>query len=297
MESQNAGRSHLLWVTDENIAERSSDLIFFDFAVELLAGANTTFSYLAYGELPNWASINESLIKRNGNSYFADNELEIPDKLERDLGFFSRPAVENISIEIDWAEEVEESATFYPPSYYGTMPSFRPTFDNNRPRTRHTLGGMNYGETKRFIHYLQLPTHLDLAEMPVQSPLLKGRTFTLGRVFVQFYLPMNDRWEYYQQDLEVEYVPAGEVADIELNAMVELDTIIQNTPLIMLETAWLVNNNRNFLLSLKLLQAQIALLTDLGDARPDEAIDEDIETLKKYYDIVFEQAKAVNLLE
>jgi hypothetical protein len=65
----------------------------------------------------------------------------------------------------------------------------------------------------------------------------------------------------------------------------------------MLEAAQLVNYNRNYLLVLKLLQAQKQLLRDLGPARPDEAIDEDIETLGKYYDIVFEQAKAVNLLE
>jgi hypothetical protein len=79
--------------------------------------------------------------------------------------------------------------------------------------------------------------------------------------------------------------------------MVELDTIIQNTPLIMLEAARLVNNNRDFLLALKLLQAQIALLRNLGPVRPDTAVEEDIETLRHYYDIVFEQAKAVNLLE
>jgi hypothetical protein len=42
---------------------------------------------------------------------------------------------------------------------------------------------------------------------------------------------------------------------------------------------------------------RIALLRDLGTARPDTALDEDLKTLDRYYEIVFAQAKAVNLLE
>ena len=297
MASEGSKRSHLLWVTDENIAERPADLTFFDFAVELLAGANTTFSYLAYGELPNWTSINDALIKRNGNSYYANGEAEIPEKIERDLGFFRRPGVEDVQVSIDWARPVTERNAFYSSEYYGTMPSFRPTVINNRPRAFHNLGGMNYSEIKRFIHYLYLPTYLDLVELPDPTPLLRGRTLTVGRVFVRYYIPMDDSWAYLQQDLTIEYVDAKYAGDITIDPMVELDTIIQNTPLIMLEAARLVNSNRNFLLALKLLQAQIALLRDLGTARPDTALDEDIKTLDRDYEIVFAQAKAVNLLE
>lgn len=297
MEAEQAQRSHLLWITDENIAERPADLTFFDFAVELLSGANTTFSYLAYGELPNWASVNETLLKRNGNSYYAGVESEIPVKIERDLGYFSRPAVEDIQITIQLPALVSEKDVFYPVEYYGTMPSFYPTFKNNRPRTVHTLGGMNYGETKRFIHYLEIPTLLSLDQMVFPSPLLEGRTFILARIFVRYYLPMTDSWNHFQQELTVEYVDAGSAGNIVVNRMVELDTILQNTPLIMLEAARLVNSNRDFLLALKLLQAQISLLRKLGPVRPDTAIDEDLETLGRYYEIVFEQARAVNLLE
>lgn len=297
MESEGANRSHLLWVTDENIGERPADLTFFDFAVELLAGAHTTFSYLAYGELPNWASINAALIKRNGNSYYAGELEKIPEKVEKDLGFFRRPAVESVQVIIDLTRQVTEANSFYSADYYGTIPSFYPTFTNNRPRTLHFLGGMNYGETKRFIHYINIPTYMDLIEAPLQHPLLKGRNFTIGRIFIRYYLPMSDNWVYLQRDLTVEYVDADAAGNIVINAMVELDTIIQNTPLIMLEVARLVNNNRDYLLALKLLQAQIALLRDLGAERPDAAIDEDIKTLERYYEIVFEQAKAVNLLE
>ena len=241
--------------------------------------------------------MSQTLIKRNGNSYYADGVAEIPQKIERDLGFFRRPGLEDVQVIIDLARPVTEVNAFYVPKYYGTMPTFRPTVTNNRPRAFHNLGGMNYGETKRFIHYLNIPTYLDLIELPDPTPLLTGRTLTVGRVFVRYYLPMDDSWAYFQQDLTIEYVDAKAAADIHIDPMVELDTIIQNTPLVMLEAARLVNNNRNFLLALKLLQAQIALLRDLGPVRPDTAVDEDIETLDTDYEIVFEQAKAVNLLE
>jgi hypothetical protein len=290
-------RSHLLWVSDENIAERPADLTFFNLAIELFAGAHTTFSYLAYGELPDWPSINEALMKRNGNSYYADSTAGIPAKIQKDLGFFHRPAVENIEVRIDLCRLVRENNSFYPYTYYGTLPGFGPRIFNNRPRSFHTLGGMNYGEVKRYIHYVYLPSLLDLIEAETPTPLLADRTLTVGRVFVRYYLPASDRWVYLQQDLKVEYVKADQAGAVRVDPNVKLDVIIQNTPLVLLEAAQMVNSNRNYLLALKLIQAQTALLSDLKAARPDEAIDEDLKMLHEYYTIVLDHAKAVNLLE
>ena len=75
-----------------------------------------------------------------------------------------------------------------------------------------------------------------------------------------------------------------------------LDTIIQNTPLVILEASRLVSS-RSYLAALQLLQAQQALLDEYGRIHEDTAIDEDIELLARYYDIVFEQARATNLLQ
>ena len=98
----------------------------------------------------------------------------------------------------------------------------------------------------------------------------------LATLIMRYYLPMNDSWAYLQRDLVIEYVGAGNAGNIVIDPMIELDTIIQNTPLVMLEAARLVKNNRNYLLALKLLQAQIALLRKLGPVRRDTAVDEDI---------------------
>ena len=297
MSSTDHKRSHLLWITDENIAERSVDLAFFNLAIELFAGADTTFSYLAYGELPDWPSINEALMKRNGNSYYASSPSEISRKIAKDLDFFYRPAVENIEINIDLCRFVRENNSFYPSCYYGMLPGFSPRILNNRPRSSHRMGGMNYGEVKRFVHYVYLPSVFDLIEADTPTPLIEGRRLTVGRVFVRYYLPTTERWMYLQRDLKVEYVKAGEAGAIRIDPNIELDVIIQNTPLVLLETAQMVNNNRNYLLALKLLQAQTELLQELKSARPDEALEEDIRTLQSYYDIIFEHAKTVNLLE
>ena len=297
MSSAGRKRSHLLWITDENIAERSADLAFFNLAIELFAGAHTTFSYLAYGELPDWPSVNEALMKRNGNSYYAGSASEISGKVKKDLDFFYRPAIENIEIRIDIGRFSQERNSFYPYWYYGTLPGFIPRIFNNRPRSLHTLGGMNYDEVKRYIHYVYLPSVFDLIEADTPTPLLVAGKLTVGRVFVSYYLPASEQWVYLQRDLEVEYVKADEVEAIRIDPNVELDVIIQNTPLVLLEAAQMVNSNRNYLLALKLIQTQAALLQDLKAARPDEAIEEDIKTLQTYYEIVLNHAKAVNLLE
>lgn len=297
MSQEDVDRAHLLWITDENIAENLADLRFFDFAVELLAGTHTTFSYLAYGELPNWPAINNALLKRNGNSYYADSLTEIPGKIEKDLGYFHRPAVEEIEITIDLGKTTYEKNVFYPQKWYGTPTGFYPVITNNRPRSLHTLGGMNYNEIKRFIHYVHIPSYTDQLEMPDPTPLLENDRLKVGTVFIKYFMPMNNRWDFLQQDIFIDYVDSEGAGNLEINKEVELDVLIQNTPLIILEAAQIVNKSRNYLLALKLLQAQRSLLKEFGEVRPDEAINEDMETLEKLYETVFAQAKANNLLE
>ena len=146
LESMNSSfkgeRTHIIWITDENIIEKKEDSGFFEFAVNVLSSGNTTFSYLGYGEVPNWITMNSSLVKHNGNSYYAADEKVLCEKLEKDIGFFERPAVEDINIRIVWSQYVRPKANFYPVSLYSGISSFNPVMNNSRPTETHIIGGM-----------------------------------------------------------------------------------------------------------------------------------------------------------
>ena len=67
-----ATRTHIVWISDEDIVEKAADAQFFNFAIEILGGNASTFSYLGYGERLNWPVLNTALTRRNGNSYYAE---------------------------------------------------------------------------------------------------------------------------------------------------------------------------------------------------------------------------------
>ncbi len=292
----NGERVHVLWITDENIIEKSTDASFFNFSMNVLSTGNTTFSYLGYGEVPNWVTLNEGLMKHNGNSYYAQNETELCEKIEKDIAYFAKPAVEDITVEIVWSKYVIELANYYPKNFYPEISGFFPTTNNSRPSVYHRIGGMNYSENKRFIHYVKIPALQTLLDNSEYREPKNESGFKVGTVYVRYFIPMYNKYFYQQQDLVIHYSSGADLLE-EMDPYVFCDTVIQNTPLVIQETASLVNRNRNYLAAIQLVQTQKNLLMKADLIRKDEAVSEDIELLDKYYQILFEQAKTMNLLQ
>jgi hypothetical protein len=289
-------RVHVLWITDENIIETQIDASFFDFAINVLSTGNTTFSYLGYGEVPNWTTLNKGLMKHNGNSYFADDDEEICGKIKKDITYFSKPAVEDITVDIVWSKYVTEMSNYYPREYYQDISGFYPKINNNRPSIYHHIGGMNYSEDKRFLHYLRIPALQHLEDNSEERHPEYNHRFKAGTVYVTYYVPMLEKKFYQHRDIFIDYVSSQDVKE-EQNKFVLADTIIQNTPLIIQEIGSLVNINRNYLAAIQLVQTQKSLLQMIKPVRDDKAVDEDIELMNKYYDLLFNQAKTMNMLQ
>ncbi len=294
----NGDRVHVLWITDENIIEKSTDASFFNFSMNVLSTGNTTFSYLGYGEVPNWITLNAGLMKHNGNSYFASNGEELCQKIEKDIAFFSKPAIEDITVEIVWSKYVSEQANFYPKEFYPEISGFFPTSNNSRPSVYHRIGGMNYSENKRFIHYVKIPALQTLLDTSEYREPKDESGFKIGTVYVRYFIPMYNKYFYEQKDMRITYSPAEDIT-ADMDGSVFCDTIIQNTPLVIQEIANLVNRNvnRNYLAAIQLVQIQKNLLLKTSLIRKDDAVGEDVELLDKYYQILFEQAKTMNLLQ
>ena len=287
-------RTQVIWITDENIVETTSDAKFFSFATNVMGSVDTTFSYLGYGETPNWTLLNTDLVDLNGNTYFADDEEEIIEKLDNDILYFTFPAIEDINIEVKTETGTYIKNYFYPKSIYGTIKDFSAT-KHNGGETSHYLGGMNYDETNRFIQYVSLPRLTYLKQIEYM-PNLEDNRYKFGEVYVDYYVPMLDKRFYHKEDLYITYVKAEEMNE-EMNKYVYADTIIQNTPFVIMEIAELSKYSSKYLIAIQLVNKQRALLEEILEIRPDKAVEQDIELLKQYYEILYKQAKVLNLIQ
>ena len=52
-----------------------------------------------------------------------------------------------------------------------------------------------------------------------------------------------------------------------------------------------------YLIAIQLVNKQRALLEEILEIRPDKAVEQDIELLKQYYEILYKQAKVLNLIQ
>ena len=291
--NQISERTHILWITDENIVETTSDANFFSFATNVMSSVDTTFSYLGYGETPNWTLLNTNLVELNGNTFFAEDVPEIIQKISDAVLYFAYPAVEDININIVLNDDTYLQNTFYPKSIYGTIKNFSPSKHNGIKKT-HYLGGMNYDETNRFIHYISIPEYMELTNT-MFMPTLEDGKYKIAEVYVDYFVPMFNKRYYYQEDLYITYVDSTEMSE-EMNKYVYADTIIQNTPFVILEIAELSKTSSKYLIAIQLVNKQRTLLQEVLKIRPDKAIEQDIELLSKYYQILYEQAKVMNLI-
>jgi hypothetical protein len=300
---RDSGRRHLMWISDADPVLKSSDRVLFSFVVELLGGNNISFSYLGHGEIPNWPVLNASIMGQNGNSWFARDLTALLEHLDTDLGFFARPAVERVHIDIAWSPLVERLPRWYPEALYGRISNFRPVISQDRPAASHYLGGMNYSEHKRFMHYCSIPSlpilrsseegRQALADSTSDSPGL-----TIATVYVSYNISGNPQRIHLQQDLTIRYRDGQYLNEHPRKENeVLLDAVIQNTPLVLLEASNMANTTRNLLGALQLLQAQRNLLNRLQSIRPEPALVNDLAMLEKYYDLVYNQARILNLLQ
>jgi hypothetical protein len=289
-------RRHVAWITDENIVETPQDARMFSFSVNLLGGSGISFSYIGYGEVPSWEILNTSLGVNNGNSYFAGDPGEVVEKIRTDIGYFATPAVEDVEVSLVWSRHVSLPATFYPPRLYRSVSGFRPKFHNSRPASSHFRGGMNYDETARFIHYVDVPPLLRLLELKEDNPVDRSGSYRVGTVFVRYALAATGEVRYVEEPVTLHYTGSLAAARGSGNDFVFADAVIQNTPLVLKEVAALVNQSQNYLTSMELLQCQRRLLESIRETRKDAAVDEDIEMLDDTYNLLLEQARTLNLI-
>ena len=66
--------------------------------------------------------------------------------------------------------------------------------------------------------------------------------------------------------------------------------------IVMFKRFFTSKTSSKYLIAIQLVNKQRTLLQEVLKIRPDKAIEQDIELLSKYYQILYEQAKVMNLI-
>jgi hypothetical protein len=132
--------------------------------------------------------------------------------------------------------------------------------------------------------------------MKEENPVDRNGRFLIGTVFVRYTLAATGEIRYTEAPVSLQYTGSFGTSDRSANRYVLADALIQNTPLVLKETAEMVNKSKNHLTAMELVQTQKLLLETIREVRQDKAVDEDIEMLQSTYQLLLDQARTLNLI-
>jgi hypothetical protein len=153
---QNNYNTRFLWITDSDLLKSSNstrERQYFDYLMKLQSQNKISFSYLGYGEMPNWAVMNQSLKNVGGNSYYINSNQELEEKIWDDYDRFVYPTIENIKVNVSLMPWITEARFDYRTEWYPAN-NFMPVTNYYTHTLRNEIKNMDSGEHKIFLYYL-----------------------------------------------------------------------------------------------------------------------------------------------
>jgi hypothetical protein len=290
--------TRFLWITDSDLLRgnnSAAERAYFDFLIRLQSQNNISFSYMGYGETPNWADMNSSLKNAGGNSYYVNTSDELGDKIWDDYNLFSYPTIENIKVNVSLMPWITEARNDYRAEWY-PVTGFTPTAAYYTHTQANTIKNMDAGAHRIFLYYLRIIAENRVFASTANEYLreiAEGRTIPAGFVSVEYYSFTQGKTIYRVFPLQITYTDDYDSYAVHIDQVVRKYTVLQNTGFILKELNQLVNN-RNYYNAILLVDSQIKLLEQL--ANNDAEILVDIETLTKNRDLLMEQARSLNYI-
>jgi hypothetical protein len=288
--------TRFVWITDSDLLKSNTnrEREYFDFLMKLQSQNNISFSYLGYGEVPNWASMNQSLKNIGGNSYFIYTHQELETILWDDYNRFIYPTVENIKINISLMPWITESRYDYRSEWYPVI-NFRPVNNFYTLTGRNEIKSMDAGEHKIFLYYLNIRAfNKTLSDLYFRTVYVDG-IVPVGFCSIEYYSYYSGKTVYKTVPLHVQYTENYDEYAASIDQSVVKYTILQNTGFIIKELSTLVNN-REYYTAILLVDSQIKKLEHFQQEEPDEKIAEDIEILNRNKILLMDQAKSLNYI-
>ena len=294
---ENSYDTRLLWVTDSDLLRGTNaarNRQYFDFLMRLQTQNRISFSYLGYGEVPNWAAMNVYLKNVGGNSYYIHSHEELEDIIWDDFERFVHPTIENIRINVSLMPWVTESRFDFRSEWYPLV-NFRPTASFYTHTRSNEILSMDFGTHRIFQYYLTLGSIISTQENLFYRDIARDGNTPLGFVAVQYYSFREGRTIYRSFPLVIRYTEDFAEYTAHFNHYVRKFTILQNTGFILKEISQLVSR-REFFNAILLVNSQINLLERILEENYDEMIANDILTLRLNRDLLMNQARSLNLI-
>jgi hypothetical protein len=289
--------TRFLWITDSDLLRSNNsdrEREYFDFLMKLQSQNNISFSYLGYGEVPAWSTMNQSLKNVGGNSYYIDTNKELETKVWDDYDRFVYPTIENIKINISLMPWIREARFDYRSEWYPVR-DFMPITQYYTHSTKNEIKNMDSGEHKIFLYYLNINAENQAASDLYYRTVFTDKKVPVGFCSVEYYSYADGKTKYKTFPLQIEYTEDYDDYAAHINQSVRKYTVLQNTGFILKELSNLVNR-RQYYTAILLVDSQIKILEKYLREKEDAEITKDIETLTKNKDLLMEQAKSLKYI-
>ncbi|MCL2245025.1 MAG: hypothetical protein FWC03_11270 [Treponema sp.] len=293
----NEYKTRFLWMTDSDLLRSNNaarEREYFDFLMKLQSQNNISFSYLGYGEVPNWATMNQSLKNVGGNTYFIDSPDELEEEIWGDYDRFVYPTVENIKINLSLMSWITETRFDYRNEWY-PVTNFTPVNTNYTHTRSNNLKNMDAEDHRIFQYYLRIGAENTTAANQYYREISFDRAVPVGFVSVEYYSYTQGKTIYQVFPLQVTYTDDYDSYAVQIDYTVRKFTILQNTAFILKELSNLVNQ-RQYYTAILLVDSQIKLLENFLKEEFDNEIAGDIEILKSNKTLLMEQARSLQYI-
>jgi len=289
--------TRFLWVTDSDLLRGStseSDIQYFNFLMRLQSQNRISFSYLGYGEVPNWTTMNNALRNVGGNTYYINSPAELEDIIWEDFEKYIHPTISNIRMNLTIYPWVTEARFDYRSEWYPLV-NFRPTTDFYTHTRSNEILNMDFDDHRIYQYYLRLGAISATEANVFFRDTVKDGNIPIGFVTVQYYSFNEGRTIYRSYPLVVRYTEDYDEYALHFNHEVRKFTILQNTAFILNELSQLINR-RDYFTAILLVNSQINLLEAFLQEEYDEMIEKDIESLRLNRNLLMDQARSLNLI-
>jgi hypothetical protein len=294
---ENEFSTRFVWITDSDVLKSNNstrEREYFDFLMKLQSQNNISFSYLGYGEVPDWATMNRSLKNVGGNSYFIQTSEELETTLWGDYDRFVYPTIENIKINISLMPWITESRYDYRSEWY-PVTNFKPTNAYYTHTALNEIKNMDSGDHKIFLYYLKINAiNKVMADLYFRTIYANG-VVPVGFCSVEYYSYNDGKTKYKTFPLEVKYTENYDEYTTYLDQSVSEYTVLQNTGFILKELSQLVNS-RQYYTAILLVDSQIKTLEKYQREKASDKRAEDIKLLTQNKNLLMEQAKSLNYI-
>jgi len=294
----NEYNTRFLWITDSDLLRSNNaarEREYFDYLLKLQSQNNISFSYFGYGEVPNWATMNQSLKNAGGNSYYVNTAGELEDKIWDDYDHFVFPAIRDIKVNVSLNSWITETRFDYRNEWY-PVSNFTPVNANYTHTRSNTIKNMDTEENRIFQYYLRINAENSTASSQYYREISSDRIVPVGFVSIEYYSYNESKTKYRIFPLQVAYTDDYDSYLAQIEQSVRKYTILQNTAFILKELSNLVNQ-RQYYTAILLVDSQIKLLEKFLKEKPDNNISGDIETLNKNKALLMEQAKSLQYIK